>query len=110
SARPSRRRGVWIVGEDIGTLQHIYLRNLSIHHVNGDGEKDSHGSAVILFDIKKTGKKSNFHEILIEGNTVSTVNRTGICLASGFIQRPEVNGLPTEDYQAHTDVVIRGNT
>jgi hypothetical protein len=75
------RQGVRILGEDAGTLDHIYVRWLWVHHVNGsltEGEDHGDCNAGILFDVEGVSVPTNFNDVLIERCTVQDIDKTGI--------------------------------
>lgn len=75
------RRGVLIRAENFGRVDHIYLKNLTIHHIKGligqgMSQKNTGGIGIILQadDLVDT----RFNDILIQGCTIATVDNTGI--------------------------------
>lgn len=124
------RNGILIRNDNAGTLNHIYVKDNDVHDVLGDKATKSYwGNAGILYTVEfrdpvralaVTGDaetKSNYNDILIEGNYVRNVNRQGITLNSRQNLRPEVDNLNTKywgsegisDWYASTGVVIRHN-
>ncbi len=75
-ASPGTRRGVHVVAENFGEMHHIYLRNLTIHDVNGS-DKDKVNGGIAYSAIGDT-KPSRFLDLRIEGNHISRVDRSGI--------------------------------
>ncbi|OCT15346.1 hypothetical protein A8709_14750 [Paenibacillus pectinilyticus] len=105
----SNRRGIEIVSKDIGTLNHIYIKNNNIHDVWGDNTKDTNGSAGILF-VSRGTVASNFNDVLIDNNIVGPdVDRTGIGFASEFWCRSGVGCTSTPNWYASTNVIISNN-
>jgi hypothetical protein len=80
------RTGVKISG---GTVNHIHFKNCYIHDIDGNADGSKGTGGIIATAIK-------FDDLLIEGNTIRKVDRTGI--------------QPMGATAAHTNVVIRGNT
>jgi hypothetical protein len=84
------RRGIMVALKDIGVVNHIYLKNLDIHHVKG--QLGSGGSAVngaipkrtagIYFAVldEAAGKNSRFNDVLIDGCDINYVENQGIAL------------------------------
>jgi hypothetical protein len=84
------RRGVMVALQNRGTANHIYLKNLDIHHVKG--QLGSGGSAVngaipkrtagIYFTVldETTGVNSRFNDVLIDGCDINYVENQGIAL------------------------------
>ena len=107
----ARRRGVHIVGENSGTLNHIYLTGLKVHGVNGDNKKDDDASAGILVEVKgKTGTVTRFNDVKIDGCTVYDCGRQGIvtwstwCIISGGYQTRDTAYF---DQAAFTNYVVQ---
>ncbi|WP_217594048.1 right-handed parallel beta-helix repeat-containing protein [Cohnella sp. GbtcB17] len=108
SATASNRRGVYVVGEDAGTLHAIHLRNLYVHRVKGDNTKDAGGSAGILVEVKGTTTETSFDDVVIENNRVSSVDRTGIATFSSWRYSAGI-GYSGPAWVPLTHVVIRNN-
>ncbi|MFF1873213.1 right-handed parallel beta-helix repeat-containing protein [Kitasatospora herbaricolor] len=110
----ANRRGVQVELSDFGTGHHYRLTNLTVHDVNGDNTKDSHGSSGIHLDVAGSAKPTAFDDVEIDGNTVYTVDRTGIELSSDWWCRKEVNCDPAwgwgNSYTPWTGVVVQNNT
>ncbi|HEY3973462.1 MAG TPA: right-handed parallel beta-helix repeat-containing protein [Candidatus Sulfotelmatobacter sp.] len=70
------RRGVHVVAENVGDLHHIYLRNLTIHDVNGTEKEKVNGG--IDYSAIGDSRPSRFVDLRIEGNRISRVDRSGI--------------------------------
>ena len=107
------RRGVRIeVGNGYGVANHIYLRNLHVHHVKGiNGHQRSHKrTAGIGFAVVSTKKgEARFNDILIENCLIHDCSNNGIiteCVAGDrfYPQTPEWNQMKI------TNARIRNNT
>ena len=103
------RFGAWVTAEDAGTLNHIYLRRLDVHDVNGRQEDSYKANGGIIFDIRGLNIETNWNDVLIEGNTVRSVDRSGIWLASYWWDR-SLPGTTGGHWVGSTNVVIRNNT
>lgn len=75
-ASPGVRRGVHLALEDFGEARHIYLRNLTIHDVNGIDSVKTNGGIDYTSDGPK--KPSRFIDLRIENNEIYRVDRSGI--------------------------------
>lgn len=105
SAAAGNRLGVKIIGENKPTIDHIYIKNCYIHNVKGDlGSKTTGG---IGFIIQGTTTATQWNDILIEGNTISNVDRTGIFTVSSWSGRGGVSG---GIWTGSTNIVIKNNT
>lgn len=104
SGPPTIRRGVYIVGEDFGTLHQINLTDLVIHDVNGTlDDKDNGG---IFIEIKGNKTATRFDGLRIEGCHIYDIDRTGISNESSWATRSltsNTNWVPS------LNVVIRNN-
>jgi hypothetical protein len=100
------RQGVLVLGEDYGLLHHVYLRNLSVHDVNGafdsgrDGGKCNGG---IVFDVQGSAVRTRFHDVLIEGCSLRNCDRTGIKTWSDWSR------WNCATWEPYTNLVIRNN-
>lgn len=98
----ARRRGVHLLA-DGQVVRGLTVRGLYVHHVDGDLAKDGFGSGGIQGDVSAGGR---FDGLLIEGNRIEDVSRSGIFLPIGGGTRPR-SGEPWPE--ASTNVVVRGN-
>jgi cyanophycinase-like exopeptidase len=86
------RRGVMVVIDNYGTANHIYLKNLDIHHIKGQlgsGETSVNGAVpkrtggiffTVLGSTETTSAKSRFNDVLIDSCTIYYCENTGIAL------------------------------
>ncbi len=84
------RRGVMVALSNFGTANHIYLKNLNIHHIKGQlgsGSTALNGAIPkrtggIYFDVlnttEKSSSKSRFNDILIDSCTISYCENIGL--------------------------------
>jgi endonuclease/exonuclease/phosphatase family metal-dependent hydrolase len=94
------RTGLRVSANGCGTLNHIHLKNLYVHDVNGSNKKSREGCG-IFFECK--GEiPSRFDGLLIENCHLVRTDRNGICGRSSFTNRSR-NWFPS------LNVVIRGN-
>ncbi|MCR8657109.1 RICIN domain-containing protein [Paenibacillus endoradicis] len=109
-----RRKGVHLVGENAGTLNHIYLKGLKVHNVNGDAKKDDDATGGIVTEvIGRTGVVTKFNDVKIENSTIYDVGRQGIVtwsswaiISGGYGTRDTTNF----DQAAFTNYVVQNNT
>ena len=100
------RQGVRVQGTNAGTLNHIYLKTLTIHDVNGSlttGENSGKTNGGILYDADGT-TATNYNDVLIDGCNVYHVDRTAINIWSGWAR------CAGSTWHPHTSVVVRNNT
>lgn len=82
------RRGVMVALKDDGVANHIYLKNLDIHHVKGQlgsGGLSINGAtpkrtAGIYFTVlnESSGSNSRFNDVLIDGCNINWVENQGL--------------------------------
>lgn len=113
-ATAANRRGVYITLQDIGTGTYYRLTNLTVHHVNGDGTKDLGGSSGIHFDVLGSTTKTKFDDVIVDGNEVYAVNRSGINMSTYWKCRASMgwDGCPVQvdNYHPWTRFLVRNNT
>ncbi|RED87633.1 alpha-L-fucosidase [Cohnella phaseoli] len=103
------RRAVWIEAQDIGTASHIHLKNLDIHDVNGQTEVQDLESGGIIVRVTGSATPTKFDDVLIEGNTFTDVDSTGIFMRSNWRNRDtRTDGVGP--WLGMTNLVIRGNS
>ncbi|MDQ6423500.1 cohesin domain-containing protein [Paenibacillus sp. LHD-117] len=92
------RRGVYIHGEDVGELKHIYLNDLHIHGYRGpyyNEGKVSGGIIVHIFtnpdDVSKR-KKTWIDDLKITNNKIEQVGRSGINFHTPWTTRKAEDG------------------
>ena len=79
TATAGDRRGVYIALSQYGTCNHVYLRNLNVHHVKGIvGDKSTGGIYFAVESTENTSSKSRFNDVLVEGCTISYIENTGL--------------------------------
>lgn len=84
------RRGVMIAIDNYGTANHIYLKNLDVHHVKGqlgNGNAAINGAVpkrtggiyfAVLDVLEQTSSKSRFNDVLIDGCTIYYCENIGL--------------------------------
>ncbi|WP_338551326.1 discoidin domain-containing protein [Paenibacillus sp. KS-LC4] len=121
------RFGILVRWHDYGTGQHVYIKNCDIFDISGKYTVDTghtgyrfqgDGIMFVSTGTASTGVQTNYNDILIEGNTLKNIYRTGISIWSQWADR---SGGPTYygaigfhntvgAYKASTNVVIRSNS
>lgn len=79
------RRGVMVGAANCGTVQHIHLRNLYIHHIKGivgQSSEAKNTGAIGIFIEADDIQDTRFDDILIEGCRIQTIDNTGIFTGS----------------------------
>ena len=112
------RTGVAGIAENIGTVDHVYLRNLDIRNVQGSvHDKHMANGGIYLLchnpDNEAATGISKFDDVLIEGCRLDEVNRWGIAVGytaywDAFPYGPSIDPEICKTYGS-TNVVIRNN-
>ncbi|HLR57365.1 MAG TPA: right-handed parallel beta-helix repeat-containing protein [Beutenbergiaceae bacterium] len=114
--RNKNLRAVNVSARDFGVVHGITVRDLYVHSVNGNLDAKWNGG--IFFDVKANiddgelhGVPTKFHDVLIEGNTIERVDRSGIKLvSSAWSNQSLVNDPQTPlNWYPSTGVVVRDN-
>lgn len=120
------RRGVYVYGENGGTLAGITLEGLYIHDVRGQlpavtdptdpssfSGKGPDSSGGVVVDSEGNTTPTAFSGLQILNNRIDSVDRQGIYFWSNWCQRPELNrwaNLCTAKWFPNTDVLVAGNS
>lgn len=113
-----KKYGVLIMGEDAGTLNHMYCLDLNVHDIVSHpiGQQAGIGRGGIIYIIRGNEVPTRWDDILIEGNQVGpNINHYGINLLStwGSNQFEHETGIPDSEYANQrvnsTNIVIRNN-
>ena len=112
------RTGVAGIAENIGTVDHVYLRNLDIRNVQGSvHDKHMANGGIYLLchnpDNEAATGVARFDDVLIEGCRLDEVNRWGIAVGytaywDQFAYGPTIDPAVCKTYGS-TNVVIRNN-
>ncbi|WP_164716346.1 family 16 glycoside hydrolase [Paenibacillus whitsoniae] len=102
----AKRLGVNVVASDYGTANYIHISNLTVHDVNGiNTDKKNGGIAVQALG---TSVSTKWNDVLIENNTVYTVDATGIQTHSRWMNRGGM--VDSGPWSGFTNVLIQYNT
>ena len=107
------RRGVYISAANAGTIRHIYLRNLHVHHVRGIvGQsieaKLTGGIALVVVIEDDRLAPTLFDDVRIEGCRIRSVDNTGL-FTDNLIERDDYPRTPAWDSRRFTNILIRNN-
>jgi poly(3-hydroxybutyrate) depolymerase len=112
AATPGDRRGVLIAAANFGTVHHIHLKRLTIHHVKGivgDDDAAKRTAAIGIETADDASLATRFDDILIDGCTIYSVENTGIYTDNLSVR----NDYPLSSAwhaRKFTNVTIRNNT
>ena len=108
-----KKRGIEVENINRGRLTGIRILNNNVHDVLGDNTKGQDGSTGIMAVVRKSSYgniPSWFDSLLIEGNVVKNVKRTGISTSSDWRCKTAWGCTSsTDDYTPLTHLVIRNN-
>ena len=114
----AERRGIHITGSNyVNTvIDHVHVKNCYVHNIRGilsvtDGDtvaKRTGGIIVEVLDDSPT--PTRFNDILIEGNTITTVRNQGIVAAGNRSAQNDFPGTAAWDARKVSNLVIRSNT
>jgi hypothetical protein len=118
-AQADYRRGVRVEITKMGVCHRIHLKGLYVHDVNGLNKSKGNAhhelskqSGGILVCVTGDDRNTRFSDVLIEGCTVRSCDRSGISVGARKHWYPEWNKLiepVLADTVLHTGVVIRNN-
>jgi len=106
------RRGVEVKASDFGLVEHIYLKNLHIHHImgiEGHGKREKRTAGIYIATVSDTVKPTRFDDILIEGCNIHHIYNQGIVTnnQSGMGDYPGTGSFHQKKF---TNLRIRQNT
>jgi hypothetical protein len=131
-AAPGDYRGICVRGQDVGALNHIYIRNCFVHDVTGvvnwiggdtadnqppwvtfqAGWDDSKRTGGIVVEVASTsGTKTWFNDVRIENNVVEDTSFAGIVfkqLDGGYGWGVRASRTDSK-FTPHTNIAIRDN-
>ena len=114
------RRGVMVAIKDKGVCNHIYLKNLNIHHVKGqlgNGQGTINGAIPkrtggIYFTVldEATGVNSRFNDVLIDGCAINYCENTGLAFDNeDNVYYPGGNELALWTARKFTNIKVSNN-
>ena len=114
------RRGVMVAIKDKGVCNHVYLKNLNIHHIKGqlgNGQNAINGAvpkrtAGIYFAVLNEAPNSNsrFNDILIDGCAINYVENTGLAFDNeDDVYYPGGNELALWTARKFTNIKVSNN-
>ncbi|MBP2473554.1 hypothetical protein JOF53_002426 [Crossiella equi] len=104
-----RRAGLYVLLENYGAGHHYVVEGVDVRDVNGSDHKDPDPSGGILFAATGDLRPTRFQGILVQGNTVTRVDRTGIGTISHWARRAEHPNGPGASFAPIRDFVVRHN-
>ena len=114
--RQKNLRAINVIAKDFGVVNGIHISDLYIHDVNGNLNAKWNGG--IFFDVRASvedgelrGTPTKFHDVLIEGNVLERVDRSGIKLVSSGWANQSLQNAPSTplNWYPSTGVVVRDN-
>lgn len=114
----NKKYGVLIMGQDAGTLRHMYCQDLYVHDIVfiPEGQQAGIGRGGIIYAIRGNKKKTNWDDIVVENSQIGpSVNHYGINFIStwGSSTFQAESGIRDEERGNErvnsTNLVIRNN-
>ena len=115
-ASDAERRGIHIAAANFGTVDHIHIKNCYIHNIrrlvsSADGDLTAKRTGGIIVEvISDSTTATRFNDVLIEGNTITTVRNEGIVAANNRIAANNFPGTSAWLARKVTNLIIRGNS
>ena len=117
------RYGVLIRWDDYGVGRHIHIKNCDIHDINGEMERFTSEAILVVATGTEGGVPTKFDDVLLEGNLIEDIDRTGISVRSfwgegrhpktDFHKDPATTNnfyhITVGPWLGCTNLVIRGN-
>lgn len=107
----AERRGVETSASNYGLIKHIYLQNLSIHHIRGTvgNELSDKKSAGIYFTVTDDREKvTRYDDILVEGCEIHHCQNQGIVI-NNEVSVADYPGSEAWEKRKITNLVVRNN-
>lgn len=113
-----KKYGILIMGEDAGTLKHMYVNGCYVHDVVSHpiGQQAGIGRGGIIYIIRGNQTPTSWDDIVVENNKVGpNINHYGINFLStwGSSRFAHESGIPDSEYAGKrvnsTNIVIRNN-
>ncbi|MXV51276.1 hypothetical protein GS399_09875 [Pedobacter sp. HMF7647] len=108
--KASAKIGVLVAGQDKGMLNHIYLRNLEVHGVNGfidQSDENSKYNGGVCFRITGTATPTWFNDILVDSCFIHDVDRTGLWTESTWSTRTLTSNT---NWTPSLNIIVRNNS
>jgi acetyl esterase/lipase len=116
AASDGERRGIHIAAANYGTVDHIHIKNCYVHNIRGrlsttDGDLIAKRTGGIIVEtITDSSTPTRFNDVLIEGNTITTVRNQGIVAAGNRSGQSDYPLTPAWNTRRASNLIIRGNT
>ncbi len=110
------RRGIHIAASNYGTVDHIHIKNCYVHNIRGrlsttDGDLTAKRTGGIIVEtISDSSTATRFNDVLIEGNTITTVRNQGIVAAGNRSKQNDYPQTSAWNARRASNLIIRGNT
>lgn len=110
-SEPGDRRGIEIKAENYGLVNHIYLKNLRIHHIKGivgNGMDAKRTAGIFITTVDDRIKPTRYNDIRIEDCHIHHVDNQGIAI-SHEVSVSDYPGEPAWEKRKLTNLVVRNN-
>ncbi len=116
AASDGERRGIHIAAANYGTVNHIYIKNCHVHNIRGrlstsDGDLVAKRTGGIIVEtISDSSTPTRFNDVLIEGNTITTVRNQGIVAANNRSGASDFPLSSAWNARRASNLILRSNT
>ena len=107
----AERRGVEVNASNYGTVEHIYLKNLTIHDIKGtvgNSDADKRSAGIYFSVINDNSVDTRFNDILIEGCHIYNCQNQGI-VTNNDLKVSDYPGTPDWQRRRYTNLTVRNN-
>ncbi|RPE36162.1 discoidin domain-containing protein [Kitasatospora cineracea] len=115
SVQTASSRGVLVLAKDLGTDSGITVRNLHVHHIDGQGKSDI-GQGGIVVMARGSSTPTSFAHLHLLDNEVDHANAYGITMISNwcaggcaYFSDQSGDTDPAGAFTPSTDVLVQGN-
>ena len=116
AASDGERRGIHIAAANYGTVNHIHIKHCHVHNIHGrlstsDGDLVAKRTGGIIVEtISDSSTPTRFNDVLLEGNTITTVRNQGIVAANNRSGASDFPLSSAWNARRTSNLIIRSNT
>jgi hypothetical protein len=112
AAEEGDRRGVEVTAANYGLINHIWLRNLDIHHIKGRVGHNAlqKRTSGIYITVTSDDTLTRYDDVLIENCKIHDVQNQGIVINNEVSGGTDYPGTAEWERRKITHLIVRGNT